>query len=84
MICRQRPGTARGFVFVSLEDESGIANAIVAPDLFETLRLTISQEAYLLIEGRVQVAEGTIHVNAARIEGLATGSHAHAGSHDSH
>ena len=42
------------------------------------------QEAYLLIEGRVQVAEGAIHVNAARIEGLATGSHAHAGSHDSH
>ena len=84
VICRQRPGTARGFVFVSLEDETGIANAIVAPDLFEKLRLTISQEAYLLIEGRVQMAEGTIHVKAAHIEGLANGGQAHAGSHDFH
>ena len=84
VICRQRPGTARGFVFVSLEDETGIANAIVAPDLFEKLRLTISQEAYLLIEGRVQKAEGTIHVKAVHIEGLAHGGQAHAGSHDFH
>ena len=70
VICRQRPGTAKGFVFISLEDETGIVNAIVPPDLFEKLRLTITQEAYLLIEGRVQIAEGTIHVKAERIEGL--------------
>ena len=82
VICRQRPGTAKGFVFISLEDETGIANAIVAPALFEASRLTISQEAFLLIEGQVQIAEGTIHVKATRIEGLARPGTAHAGSHD--
>ena len=84
VICRQRPGTAKGFVFVSLEDETGIANAIVAPALFERLRLTLSQEAFLLIEGRVQVIEGTIHVKATGIEGLARDVTPHAGSHDFH
>ena len=82
VICRQRPGTAKGFVFVSLEDETGIANAIVAPALFERLRLTISQEAFLLIEGRVQVAEGTIHVKAVHLEGLRHEGTGHAFSHD--
>ena len=71
-------------MFISLEDETGIANAIVAPDLFEKLRLTITQEAYLLIEGRVQIAEGTIHVKAAGIESLARDVTPHAGSHDFH
>ncbi len=84
VICRQRPGTAKGFVFVSLEDETGIANAIVAPALFEGRRLTLSQEAFLLIEGRVQNAEGTIHIKADQIEGLRQFSNAHAGSHDFH
>ena len=84
VICRQRPGTAKGFVFVSLEDETGITNAIVSPVLFEKLRLTIIQEAYLLIEGRVQIAEGTIHVKATGIEGLTRDVTPHAGSHDFH
>ncbi len=85
VICRQRPGTAEGFVFVSLEDETGIANAIVNPKLFEERRLTLSQEAFLLIEGCVQIAEGTIHIKADRLQGLrqkTTGPHA--GSHDFH
>ena len=84
VICRQRPGTAHGVVFISLEDETGIANAIVAPELFERLRLMISQEAFLLIEGRVQIAEGTIHIKANRIEGLRHVGRAHASSHDFH
>ena len=84
VICRQRPGTAKGFVFVSLEDETGIANAIVAPALFERLRLTLSQEAFLLIKGRVQIAEGTIHIKADKSEILAPRDAAHAGSHDFH
>ena len=84
VICRQRPGTARGFVFISLEDETGIANAIVAPGLFEKLRLTITQEAYLLIEGRVQIAEGTIHIKAEQIDGLRQTGNAYAQSHDFH
>ena len=84
VICRQRPGRARGFVFVSLEDETGIANAIVTPALFEQQRLTLSQEAFLLIEGRVQIAEGTIHIKADRLEGLRHTGTAHAQSHDFH
>jgi error-prone DNA polymerase len=51
VICRQRPGTASGFVFLSLEDETGISNAIVMPDLFETEKRTIVDNPFLLIEG---------------------------------
>ena len=54
VICRQRPGTAKGFVFISLEDETGVSNAIVTPDLFEQLRLLITEEPFLIIEGEVQ------------------------------
>ena len=82
VICRQRPGTAKGFVFVSLEDEMGIASAIVVPALFEQQRLTLSQEAFLLIEGRVQIAEGTIHIKAERTDGLRHTVTVHAALHD--
>ena len=54
VICRQRPGTAKGFVFISLEDETGVSNAIVDPDLFERFRLLITEEAFLMIDGEVQ------------------------------
>ncbi len=70
VICRQRPGTAKGFVFVSLEDETGVANAIVTPQLFEKMRLRISQEPFLVIEGTLQNKEGVIHVKAGAIEAL--------------
>ena len=67
VICRQRPGTAKGFVFVSLEDETGVANAIVVPQLFERHRLLITEESFLLIEGALQNFENVIHVKAQRI-----------------
>jgi error-prone DNA polymerase len=70
VICRQRPGTAKGFVFVSLEDETGISNAIVTPPMFEANRLVITEEPFLLIEGRLQHVDGVIHVKAQRIERL--------------
>ena len=70
VICRQRPGTAKGFVFVSLEDETGISNAIVTPPMFEANRLVITEEPFLLIEGRLQQIDGVIHVKAQRIERL--------------
>jgi error-prone DNA polymerase len=70
VICRQRPGTAKGFVFISLEDETGISNAIVHPDLFEALRLVITEESFLLIEGQLQNVDNVIHVRAERIERL--------------
>jgi error-prone DNA polymerase len=70
VICRQRPGTAKGFVFVSLEDETGISNAIVTPPIFEANRLVITEEPFLVIEGRLQHINGVIHVKAQRIERL--------------
>jgi error-prone DNA polymerase len=70
VICRQRPGTAKGVVFVSLEDETGIANAIVPAELFERLRLTINEEPALCIAGRLQIQQGVIHVRAETIEAL--------------
>ena len=70
VICRQRPGTAKGFVFISLEDETGIANAVVVPKLFERLRLLITQESALKITGPLQNVSDVIHVKAQRIEPL--------------
>jgi error-prone DNA polymerase len=70
VICRQRPGTAKGFVFVSLEDETGVANAIVTPQLFERYRLLITEEPFLLIVGVMQNVDNVIHVKAGRIEAL--------------
>jgi len=84
VITRQRPGTAKGFVFITLEDETGHTNAIVRPALFEQYRLVISLEPALLITGRVQAEEGVIHLQAERIEKLpATGLPAQS-SHDFH
>jgi error-prone DNA polymerase len=84
VICRQRPGTAKGFVFISLEDETGISNAVVSPALFEARRLVITEEVFLLIEGRLQNVENVIHVRAERIERLEHGQLAGGGSHDFH
>jgi error-prone DNA polymerase len=68
VICRQRPGTAKGFVFLSLEDETGIANIIVAPDVFEQNRILVTRSRFLLVEGKLQNQEGVIHVKAQRLE----------------
>jgi error-prone DNA polymerase len=71
VICRQRPGTAKGFVFVSLEDETGVSNAIVTPDLFERMRLLITEEPFLLIEGQVQNTDNVVLIKAEKIRPLA-------------
>jgi error-prone DNA polymerase len=70
VICRQRPGTAKGFVFISLEDETGVSNAIVDPDLFEQFRLVITEEAFLLIEGEVQNSDNVVLIKAHEIRPL--------------
>jgi error-prone DNA polymerase len=70
VICRQRPGTAKGFVFISLEDETGVANAIVEPDLFERFRLVITEEAFLLIQGQVQNSDSVVLIKARDIKPL--------------
>jgi error-prone DNA polymerase len=71
VICRQRPGTAKGFVFISLEDETGVSNAIIEPDLFECFRLLITEEAFLLIEGEVQNSDNVVLIKAHEIRPLA-------------
>ena len=70
VIARQRPGTAKGFVFVSLEDESGIANIIIAPDVFEANRIVVTRSRILLVEGRLQIQDGVVHVKAQQLEAL--------------
>jgi len=70
VICRQRPGTAKGVVFVSLEDETGVANAIVYAALYERHRLVINEEPGLRITGKLQNQGGVIHVQAEKIERL--------------
>jgi error-prone DNA polymerase len=83
VIARQRPGTAKGFVFLSLEDETGIANAIITPQLFNKDRTVVVHHPYLLIEGRLQNQENVASVKVERIEAL-TVTQAETGSHDFH
>ena len=71
VIARQRPGTAMGFVFLSMEDETGIANVIVTPDLYERERLVVTRSKFILAEGPLQNQDGVIHVKATRLQSLA-------------
>ncbi|HRE81194.1 MAG TPA: error-prone DNA polymerase [Opitutaceae bacterium] len=84
VICRQRPGTASGFVFISLEDETGIANAVVVPALFERQRMLITQESALKISGRLQIVGKVIHLRAQRIQALSDPDLPEQTSHDFH
>jgi error-prone DNA polymerase len=68
VIVRQRPGTAKGIMFLSMEDETGIANIVVMPDMFDERRLILVTEPYLLVEGKVQNVDNVIHVLAHRVE----------------
>jgi error-prone DNA polymerase len=83
VIARQRPGTAKGFVFLSLEDETGIANAIITPQLYERDHTIVVNQHFLLIEGRLQNLENVISVKAERILPL-TVTRAETSSHDFH
>jgi error-prone DNA polymerase len=67
VIARQRPGTAKGFIFISMEDETGISNIIVTPDLYEKQRLVVTRSKFLFAEGILQNRSGVIHVKAARL-----------------
>jgi error-prone DNA polymerase len=84
VICRQRPGTAKGFVFISLEDETGVSNAIVEPDLFERFRLVITEEAFLLVEGEVQNSDNVVLIKAREIRPLTHEQLVGSESHDFH
>lgn len=82
VICRQRPGTAKGHCFISLEDEFGIANLFIPRKTFHQFKLIITSESFLLVQGRLQITEGkqpTIYVTSLQPLGisgeLATVSH---------
>jgi error-prone DNA polymerase len=83
VIVRQRPGTAKGFVFLSLEDETGVANAIITPDLFHQNRLLLASEKFLAIEGILQNQDNVISVKAERVLPLFV-TKAETVSHDFH
>ncbi len=83
VIVRQRPMTAKGFLFMSLEDETGISNIVVTPQLFEQHRLLVLRSPFLLVEGRLQNQHGVISVKAARFEPI-LGIRPSRASHDFH
>jgi error-prone DNA polymerase len=70
IIARQRPGTAKGFIFISMEDETGICNVIVTPDLYDHDRLVVTRTKFLLVEGPLQNQDNVIHVKATRLTTL--------------
>ena len=83
VIARQRPGTAKGFIFLSMEDETGISNIIIHPDLYERERMLVSTGKFLLIEGKLQNEDTVVHVKAYRVERLSV-SEVEVHSHDFH
>jgi error-prone DNA polymerase len=70
VITRQRPGTAKGFVFLTLEDETGISNIIIRPDLYAADRLTVVESSFLLVEGILQNQDGVTSIKAERMSKL--------------
>jgi error-prone DNA polymerase len=64
VITRQRPVTAKGFVFLSLEDETGVSNVVVRPLMFQKYRSLWTSESALLIDGVIQKQDGVIHIRA--------------------
>jgi error-prone DNA polymerase len=83
VIARQRPGTAKGFIFLSMEDETGIANVIVAPDLYERNRMVVTSSKFLVVHGSLQNQDNVIHIKAIGITALPDGA-LELKSHDFH
>ena len=70
VITRQRPGTAKGFVFLTLEDETGIANVIIRPDLYDRERRVVIGQPFLIVDGVLQHQDGVLSVRAERLQGI--------------
>jgi len=70
VLVRQRPGSAKGVVFMTIEDETGVANAIVWPKVFEAQRAVVIGARFVAITGRLQNEAGVIHVVAEHVEDL--------------
>ena len=84
VIVRQRPGTAKGFMFLTLEDETGVSNIIVTPQLFDQYRIELVDHPFLLIEGALQNQDNVISVKASHVQPLSFQIAAAAPSHDFH
>jgi error-prone DNA polymerase len=74
VITRQRPGTAKGFVFLTLEDETGISNIIVRPDLFDRDRMTVIRQPFLIVDGVLQHQDGVLSIKAERLQAIEGGA----------
>lgn len=74
VITRQRPGTAKGFVFLTLEDETGISNVIIRPDLFDRERTTVLRHPFLVVDGVLQQQDGVLSIRAERVQGMQGGA----------
>ncbi len=83
VIARQRPGTALGFIFLSMEDETGIANVIIHPELYERERVLVTRAKFLKVYGKLQNQDGVIHVKADALE-LLQSTAIEVRSHDFH
>ena len=83
IICRQRPGTAKGLVFLSIEDETGISNAVIMPEVFDRERANVLDNPYVVVEGEMQNLQGVASVKASRILPLHV-AEAAVPSHDFH
>jgi len=83
VIVRQRPGTAKGFVFLTLEDETGVSNVIITPQIFDQNRLVLVDHPFLLIEGTLQNQDNVVSVKAKYVQPLSF-KVAAAPSHDFH
>jgi len=84
VIVRQRPGTAKGITFMSLEDETGISNVVIMPDLFEEQRLEILTHHWVMVEGRMQNVDSVVHILAERVSALENPLELGTSSHDFH
>jgi error-prone DNA polymerase len=83
VITRQRPGTASGLIFLTLEDETGYANVIVMPQVYEEYRQAVLEPKFIRVSGTVQNQDGIVHLKASHVEALGV-SAAQMTSHDFH
>ena len=83
VIARQRPGTALGFIFLSMEDETGISNVVIHPQLYEEQRVLVTRGKFLKVYGKLQNQDGVVHVKADLLELLQV-SAIEVRSHDFH
>ena len=84
VIARQRPGSAKGFMFMSLEDETGLMNAIVTPRFFDDNRLVLLESRFLIVEGPLQNLDGVINIKVQRVSSLTLSGVVATASHDFH